>query len=86
MRRWTMLWWRLGKDDLRLLWFAIHHPLRPGWLIPATGLLALLAIEPLNFAFPVFGAVDDLVLLPLALHTLLRFLPSQIRTALDSRK
>jgi uncharacterized membrane protein YkvA (DUF1232 family) len=73
--------WRLGADDLRLLWFALRHPARPVWLLPAAALLVLYAIEPLNFALPLFGVVDDLVILPLLLHLLLRFLPMEIRAA-----
>jgi uncharacterized membrane protein YkvA (DUF1232 family) len=71
--------WRLGAADLRILWFALRHPQRPVWLWPAATVLALYAFEPLNFAIPVLGAVDDLVLVPLVLHALVRFLPLDIR-------
>ena len=80
MRRLLMLW-RLGRRDLGLLWFALRHPARPVWLIPAAVLLGLYAIEPLNFAIPLLGLVDDLVLVPLVLHTLLKWLPPEIRAA-----
>jgi uncharacterized membrane protein YkvA (DUF1232 family) len=73
--------WRLAGDDLKLLWFALRHPSRPLWLLPAAALLVIYAIDPLNFALPVFGIVDDLVILPLLLHLLLRFLPLHIRAA-----
>lgn len=72
--------WRLGADDLRLLWFALRHPARPVWLLPAAALLVLYAIEPLNFALPFFGIVDEFVILPLLLHLLVRFLPVEIRS------
>lgn len=39
------------------------------------------ALDPLNFAMPLFGAVDDFVLLPLILHALLAFLPADIRAS-----
>jgi uncharacterized membrane protein YkvA (DUF1232 family) len=71
----------MGGSDLRLLWFALRHPDRPAWLLPAAALLILYAVDPLNFALPLFGVVDDLVLLPLLLHLILRFLPLPIRTA-----
>jgi uncharacterized membrane protein YkvA (DUF1232 family) len=71
--------WRLLGNDLRLLWFALRHPRRPFWLVPAVVLLALYALDPLNFALPFAGAVDDFVLIPLALHLLLRLLPADIR-------
>lgn len=77
MKRMLMLW-RVTRHDLRLLWFALGHPSRPGWLIPVAGLLALYAVEPLNFAIPLVGLVDDLVLVPLVLHTLLKRLPAEI--------
>ena len=71
--------WRLGARDLGLLWFALRHPHRPVWLWPAAIGLAIYALEPLNFAIPLLGAVDDLVLLPLVLHMLVTLLPLNIR-------
>jgi uncharacterized membrane protein YkvA (DUF1232 family) len=70
--------WRMGGRDLRLLWFALRHSNRPMWLLPATALLGLYAFEPLNFAMPLFGFVDDFVLLPLVLHWIVRFLPADV--------
>ena len=78
MRR-LLLLWRVGREDLRLLWFALRHPNRPGWLVPLAALLALFALEPANFAIPFLGAIDDLVVLPMLLHLLLRGLPAEIR-------
>ena len=80
-----LLLWRVGRQDLRLLWFALRHPGRPLWLLPATGLLALFALEPANFALPLLGAVDELVLLPLLLHALVGFLPAEVRASLGVR-
>ena len=80
MRR-LLLLWRVGRQDLRLLWFAARHPGRPVWLLPATALLSLFALEPLNFAVPLIGVVDDFVILPLVLHALLNFLPIEVRAA-----
>jgi uncharacterized membrane protein YkvA (DUF1232 family) len=71
--------WRLGRSDLRLLWFALRHRSRPAWLLPVAVAMGLYALEPLNFAMPFLGVLDDFVLLPLALHTLLKFLPLDIR-------
>jgi uncharacterized membrane protein YkvA (DUF1232 family) len=78
MRR-LLLLWRIAREDLRLLWFALRHPSRPVWLLPAAVLLALFALEPANFAIPLLGAVDDFVLLPLVLHALLGLLPADVR-------
>jgi uncharacterized membrane protein YkvA (DUF1232 family) len=71
--------WRLGRQDLRLLWFALQHRSRPVWLWPAAALLGLNALDPVNFAIPFFGVVDDFVVLPLLLHGLLKLLPADIR-------
>lgn len=71
--------WRLVGKDLHLLWFALRHPNRPLWLWPAAVLLALYALDPFNFALPIAGFVDDLVLIPLLLHVMLRLLPADIR-------
>ena len=78
MKRLMMLS-RLMRQDLRLLWFAMRHPGRPVWLLPATGLLLLYAVEPMNFAIPLLGVLDDFVLVPFVLHTLLKLLPAEIR-------
>jgi uncharacterized membrane protein YkvA (DUF1232 family) len=78
MRR-LLLLWRVGRQDLRLLWFALRHPNRPAWLLPIAALLGLFALEPANFAVPMMGAIDDLLLLPMLLHVLLRSLPAEIR-------
>ena len=77
MRR-LFLFWRQGGRDLKLLWRALQHPDRPAWLLPATVLLAFFALDPLNLEMPVLGAVDDLVLLPLALRALLSALPQHL--------
>jgi uncharacterized membrane protein YkvA (DUF1232 family) len=73
--------WRLGANDLRLLWYALRHPERPVWLLPAAALLAFYALEPANFALPVLGIIDDFLLLPLLLHLVVRLLPAGIRAA-----
>jgi uncharacterized membrane protein YkvA (DUF1232 family) len=77
--------WRLGAKDLGLLWFALRHPHRPVWLWPAAVILVLYALDPLNFAIPLLGAVDDFILLPLVLHLLVLFIPLDIRVAFGRR-
>lgn len=71
--------WRVGANDLRLIWYALRHPARPIWLAPVAVLLAIYALDPANLALPVLGAIDDLLLLPLLLHVVARFLPAAIR-------
>ena len=73
------LFWRQGGRDVKRLWRALKHPDRPTWLLPATVLLAFFALDPLNLALPLMGAVDDLVLLPLALRALAGALPQHLR-------
>lgn len=72
--------WRLVASDLRLLWFALWHRQRPIWLWPVTVILALYALDPVNFALPFAGIVDDLILIPLLLHLVVRLLPTEIKT------
>jgi uncharacterized membrane protein YkvA (DUF1232 family) len=62
--------WRLSARDLGALWRALKHPNRPRWLIPASIALAFFALDPLNFAIPFLGIIDDFVLLPLLLRML----------------
>ena len=78
-----LLLWRVGRQDLHLLWFALRHRSRPVWLLPAAGLLAFFALEPANFAIPVLGAIDDLVLLPIVLHAVVGLLPAEVRTSFE---
>jgi uncharacterized membrane protein YkvA (DUF1232 family) len=73
--------WRLCRRDLALLWFALRHRSRPLWLLPAVAVLGLFALEPLNFAIPMLGLMDDFIVLPLALHWLVKLLPEDIRSA-----
>lgn len=79
MIRWLRLW-RLVAGDLRLLWFALRHPRRPLWLWPVAVLLTLYALDPVNFALPFAGVIDDLVLIPLLVHLVVRFLPAEIKS------
>jgi len=79
MMRWLRLW-RLVATDLRLLWFALRHPRRPIWLWPVTVVLLLYALDPVNFALPFAGMIDDLVLIPLLVHLVVRLLPTEIKT------
>lgn len=77
--------WRLGASDLRLIWYALRHPQRPFWLLPVAALLAVYALDPANLALPVLGIIDDLLLLPLLLQVVVRFLPAGIREDFGKR-
>jgi uncharacterized membrane protein YkvA (DUF1232 family) len=78
LKRIFALWRMVASQDLRLLWFAIRHEERPGWLLPGLACLALFVIEPLNFTVPVLGAVDEFVLVPLVLHGMVKMLPAHV--------
>lgn len=81
MRRLIILLWRMSRVDLKFLWFALRHPLRPRWLRPAALALTLYALSPINFAMPLIGVLDDMILVPLILHWLLQRLPDQMHAA-----
>ena len=86
-KRLTVLW-VLVRGDARRLWFALRHPAAPGWLKAATALLLLYLLSPLDLVpdtLPIIGMVDDLILLPMAVHWLLSRLPAVLRTDLERR-
>ncbi|NML27820.1 YkvA family protein [Zoogloea dura] len=72
----------LVRKDAAILWFALRHPARPAWLRPALAVLALYVLSPVDLVpdvLPVFGLIDDLVLVPLAMAWLVRLLPESLR-------
>ncbi len=71
--------WRPVAGDLRLLWFALRHPRRPIWLWPVAVILGLYALDPVNFALPFAGLIDDLVLVPLLVHLVIKLIPTEIK-------
>ena len=86
-KRLTVLW-VLVRGDARRLWYALRHPLAPGWLKPSVALLLLYLVSPLDLvpdAIPIIGVLDDLVLLPLAVRWLLSKLPHALRDDIDRR-
>lgn len=80
--------WSVIRGDARLLWFALRHPLAPGWLKPAVALMALYVLSPVDLipeAIPFFGVVDDLVLLPLVISFIVKRLPPALRAEFSRR-
>lgn len=74
--------WSVVRNDVRLLWFALRHPEAPWWLAPAALLLVGYVVSPIDLIpdfIPIIGWLDDIVLVPLALHALLRALPERVR-------
>ena len=82
-KRVTLLWTVL-RGDARQLWAALRHPASPGWLKLGTALIALYVISPIDLipdVLPFVGALDDIVLVPLAIRWLLKRLPPEIAAA-----
>ena len=88
LKRLTLLWAVL-RGDARQLWFALRHPDAPAWLKLGTALIVLYLFSPIDIipdVLPVIGAVDDLVLVPLAIRWMLRRLPPDIAQAAARRR
>jgi uncharacterized membrane protein YkvA (DUF1232 family) len=81
--------WLLIRGDARTLWRALRHPDAPFWLKAGTAVLALYLISPVDLlpelALPIVGMVDDLVLIPTAVHWMLNRLPAGLRNDLAAR-
>jgi uncharacterized membrane protein YkvA (DUF1232 family) len=82
------LWKRLSvlaaviKGDARLLWRGLRHPQAPAWLKWGTAGVVLYLLSPVDLipdVLPVFGVLDDLVVVPLAIGWMLRRLPPWLR-------
>jgi uncharacterized membrane protein YkvA (DUF1232 family) len=76
-KRLTLLWTVL-RGDARQLWFALRHPLAPGWLKLGTGLIVLYVLSPIDLIpdfIPVLGQLDDLVIVPLGIALAIRLTP-----------
>ena len=74
--------YRLIRRDMRVLAFALRHPRRPAWLLPALAGLALYVLWPVDLlpdTLPLIGIVDDLVLIPLVVGWLVGRLPPELR-------
>ncbi len=83
------LLWTLVRGDARQLWFALRHPLAPAWLKWGTAGIVLYLISPIDLvpdALPFVGAIDDLVLIPMAIRMLLKRLPPEVAAASAMRR
>ncbi len=86
-KRLTVLWTVL-RGDARRLWFAVRHPAAPAWLKIGTALIVFYVVSPIDLipdVIPVFGVVDDLIVVPLAIRWLLARLPAEIVAAEQAR-
>ena len=86
-KRLSMIW-LVGKGDAKRLWYALQHPQAPGWLKAGTALVLLYLVSPIDLipdVVPIFGVVDDLVIVPMAIRWLLGRLPEHIREHAERR-
>lgn len=75
--RLLLIFWRVGRSDLRRWWRAARSPARPRWLIPATAALGVFALFPGAWVIPIVGALDALVIAPLLFHWMVGQLPDE---------
>ena len=80
-RRLSVLW-TVIRGDARMLWRALRHPRAPLWLKLGAAAIVAYVVWPLDLipeALLVFGVLDDIVLVPLAIRFLLDRLPADLR-------
>lgn len=78
----------LIRKDAALLWYALRHPARPNWLLPAVVMLGLYVLSPVDLLpdfIPGLGLVDDLVLIPLVIAWLVGRLPEELKRGYANR-
>lgn len=78
--------WTVVRGDARLLWMALRHPRAPGWLKVGSVAIVAYLLSPIDLIpdlVPLFGVMDDIVIIPLAIRWLLGRLPADIRADLE---
>lgn len=84
----VLLLWTVVRGDARQLWFALRHPAAPAWLKWGTAAIVLYVVSPIDVVpdfIPLLGAMDDIVIVPLAIRWLLKRLPPELASAVGSR-
>jgi hypothetical protein len=64
--------WRLMHRDAMLILGALRRADRPWWLLPVVLLILFFALDPLNLTLPMLGVVDELIVLPLLLRSVVK--------------
>lgn len=80
--------WAVVRGDARVLWHALRHPQAPGWLKLGTLGIVLYLLSPVDLipdVVPLFGVLDDLVVVPFAIRYLIKRLPPPLRAAAEQR-
>jgi len=79
-RLWALL--KLFRRELVVMLLAMRHPGTPRGIKGAMLLAVLYLISPIDLipdAIPVLGVMDDAIIVPAVIGTLLRLLPGQVR-------
>jgi uncharacterized membrane protein YkvA (DUF1232 family) len=82
------LWARRLKSDVLTVYFAARDPATPWWLRAFAMAVAGYALSPIDLIpdfVPVLGYLDDLLIVPLGLYLVLRWLPPSVLTASRAR-
>ena len=79
------------KIELYALYLAARHPQTPWYAKLIVASFVAYAVTPVDFvpdAIPVFGLVDDLIFIPLAVALATRFVPSTVlaQCRMDARE
>ena len=77
---------RIKRDGVTL-WFACRDPRTPLWIKAMAALVVAYALSPIDLVpdfIPVLGYLDDVILLPVLIWLVVRYLPAHI--ALDCRQ
>ena len=74
-------WAARFKRDIVALWLAARDPRVPWYVKLASGAVAAYALSPIDLIpdfIPVLGYLDELILLPLAIAAIVRFIPPSV--------
>ncbi len=77
-------WARRIKRDVLLVYFAARDPATPLWLRLFALAIAAYALSPIDLIpdfIPVLGYLDDLIIVPLGIMLVLRWLPAPVLAA-----
>ena len=78
--RWK-LWARSLKQEVRALYFAMGHPSTPWYAKVAAGCIVAYALSPIDLipdSIPIFGYLDDLIIVPLSIKLVRRLIPPDV--------
>jgi uncharacterized membrane protein YkvA (DUF1232 family) len=80
-------WARALKRDVMTLWFALKHPDTPWYARALAAVITAYALSPIDLIpdfIPVFGYLDDLIIVPAGVWLLLKIVPENV--VVDSRE